>query len=492
MKHHERIQEQARLARGLAAERQQLFTQVPFASQLERSPQDIERIARPVVAVAGTASLGKSTLQLALGADVPWKWLEVEVPTTPEASELAGDFEAGGLGVGELAEHCLLVLSALLPPSPEVLEWLQRLVEVFPEGSLQVVLTRGDALPEGMSLDDVRARFTQELREAAPHRTLPLFLVSSTTGEGLEALREALAGSLALRQKALLEAALKDWSTLLADLHALLDMKDLAKLRPETLSRLRLCLDELLAEEGRKLEEALPRLAEESVRELEPRLPEAERPLTQAFREKLGARVEPRLKELRERVDAMLARELARDVEGPATLALADRFGRLIEPDGLFFDWRFARKGGLAGVGAALLMGVARKHGGWALLGAALVGGVLAGLLGKGSKLRTAEDLKRVVAGPVLEDSRQRVRQATESSRADVERVCTLLQKVAELFSPAEAGAWDAERLGQAVTQAESRQQQLGRELTELNVKHTLEGLQEGFELAAAGSAPTA
>jgi hypothetical protein len=477
MKHHERIQEQARLARGLADERRELFAQVPFASELERTPQDLERIARPVVALAGSASVGKSALVQALGAEVPWKWLEVEVPSLQDAFALAGDFEAGGLGVGELAEHCLLVLSALLPPSQEVLGWLQRLVEVFPEGSLQVVLTRRDELPEGMSLDDVRERFTSELREAVPHRTFPLFLVSGTTGEGLEELRSALAGNLALRQKALLEAALKDWSTLLADLHALLELKDLAKLRPETLARLRLCLDELLAEEGRKLEGELPRLAEESLRELESRLPEAERPLTQAFREKLGARVEPRLKELRQRVDAVLARELARDVEGPTRLELADRFSRLIEPDALFFDWRFASKGGLAGVGAALLMGVARKHGGWALLGAALVGGVLAGLLGKGSRLRTAEELKRVVAEPLLEDSQQRLKQATESSRADVERACNLLQKVADVFSPEQAGTWDAERLGQAVTQAESRQQQFDRALAELHWKHTLEGL---------------
>ena len=55
MTHDEHIREQARIARALAAERQGLFEQVPFARELERGAPDLERIARPVVAVAGTA-----------------------------------------------------------------------------------------------------------------------------------------------------------------------------------------------------------------------------------------------------------------------------------------------------------------------------------------------------------------------------------------------------------------------------------------------------
>ncbi|PTL77040.1 hypothetical protein [Vitiosangium sp. GDMCC 1.1324] len=485
MKHEERIREQARIARGLAAERKSLFEQVPFAKELERDSQDLERMARPVVAVAGTAAVGKSALIQALGSDLPWKWLEVEVPAIQDSSEEPGDAEAGGFGVGELAEHCLLVLPVDEPPSPEVLGWLQQLAEVFPEGSLQVVLTRLDELPEDLPLDAVLEQLREMLQEAVPHRTLPVFAVSNAGSESLEDLLLALAEQLALRQKALLEEALKDWSTLLEDLHALLGLRDLAKLRPETLSRLHLCLDELLAEEIRRLGEELPRLVEESLRELEPRLPEAQRPLTQAFREKMSTRIEPRLKELRQRLDQVLARELARDVDGPVTLTLADRFGRLIEPSALFFDWSFARKGGLLGVGAALLMGVARKHRGWAMLGAALVGGMLAGLFGKGTRVRTAEELKQLVAEPLLEDSRQRLEQATQTSRADVERVCNLLRKVADIFSPSQAATWDTERLGQAVTRAESQQRKLGRELTELHWKHTLEELQSAAKASA-------
>ncbi|WP_375769387.1 hypothetical protein NR798_00475 [Archangium gephyra] len=462
MKHDEHIREQARLARQLAAERSHLFEQVPFARELERAAPELERIARPVVAVAGTASVDKSTLPRALGTDAPWKWLEVES---------GGSGEEGGLSVGELAEHCLLVLAAGESPSREVLAWLQQLAEEFPEGSLQLVLTRCDALPEGVSPATVREQLEPVLREAVPHRTLSVFTVSGTGSEGLESLRAELAGGLARRQRVLLEEALKDWSGLLADVHALLGMRDLAKLRPETLGRLQLCLDELLREESQRLEGELPRLAEDSLRELEPQLPEAQRSLTRAFREKLSARVEPRSHALRQRLEEVLARELARDVEGPSTLALADRFGRLVEPRSLFFDWGFARTGGMTGVGAAMLMGVARKHGGWAVLGAALLGGVLAGLLGKGAKVNTAEELKRVVAEPLLEDSLRRLKQATETSRADVERLCGLLRKVAEIFSPAQAQTYDPERLGQAVTQAEDKREQLGRELTELQWK---------------------
>lgn len=466
MTHDEHIREQARIARGLAAERSHLFEQVPFARELERGAPDLERIARPVVAVAGSASVGKSTLLRALGTEVPWKWLEVES---------GGSGEEGGLSVGELAEHCLLVLAAGQPPSQEVRAWLQQLAEVFPEGSLQAVLTRCDALPDGLSPATAREQLEQVLRDTVPHRTLSVFTVSGTCGEGVEALRVELAGKLASRQRALLEEALKDWSTLLADVHTLLGMRDLARLRPETLERLHLCLDELLREESQRLEGELPRLAEDSLRELESRLPETQRSLTQAFREKLSARVEPRSSELRQRLDEVLARELSRDMEGKAdgeaTLALADRFGRLVEPRSLFFDWGFARTGGLAGVGAAMLMGVARKHGGWAVMGAALLGGVLAGLLGKGARVNTAEELKRVVAEPLLEDSLRRLKQATETAHADVERLCGLLRKVAEIFSPSQARTYDPERLEQAVSQAEGRREQLGRELTELQWK---------------------
>lgn len=461
MKHEEHIREQARLARQLADERSRLLEQVPFARELERREPELERIARPVVAVAGAARVGKSTLRRELGADVPWKWLEVE----------AGGAGEGGLSVGELAEHCLLVLPAGEAPSRGVLAWLPRLTEEFPEGSLQVVLTHCDALPEGSSAGTARERLEQVLREAVPERTLPVLTVSGTTGEGLEAVREALAEALARRQRVLLEEALTNWSGVLADVHALLGMKDLARLRPETLARLRLCLDELLREESQRLEGELPRLAEESLRELESRLPEAQRSLTRAFREKLSARVEPRSHALRQRLDEVLARELARDVEGKAQLELADHFGRLVEPRSLFFDWGFARTGGMAGVGAAMVSGVARKHGGWAVLGAALVGGVLAGLLGRGTKVNTAEELKRVVAEPLLEDSLRRLKEATESSRADVERLCGLLRKVAEIFSPEQARAYDVGQLGRAVTEAEGRREQLGRELTELQWK---------------------
>ncbi|HZH16829.1 MAG TPA: hypothetical protein VE057_20910 [Archangium sp.] len=463
MKHDEHIREQSQLARSLAAERRSLFEQVPFAWELERTPMELERIARPVVAVAGGASVGKSTLLRALGPDVPWKWLEVES---------GGSGEEGGLSVGELAEHCLLVLAAGAPPSQEVRAWLQQLAREFPEGSLQLVLTRCDLLPEGLTPDGARERLEQVLREAVPHRTLSVFTVSGTGGAGLESLREELAGKLAQRQRVLLEEALKDWSALLEDVHTLLGMRGLAKLRPETLARLQLSLDELLREESQRLEGELPRLAEDSLRELEPRLPEAQRRLTQAFREKLSARVEPHSHALRQRLDEVLARELARDIkdktDGKAKLALADRFGRLVEPRSLFFDWGFARTGGMAGVGAALLTGVARKHGGWAVMGAALLGGVLAGLLGKGTRVNTAEELKRVVAEPLLEDSLRRLKQATATSRADIERLCGLLRKVAEIFSPTQAQAYDPDRLEQAVTQAEGRREQLGRELSEL------------------------
>jgi hypothetical protein len=477
MTHDESIREQGRIARGLAAEQRELFSRVPFAQELERAPRDLERIARPVVAVAGTGAVGKSTLIQALGpkAELPWKWLEVEVPVSQDGSAVSEE-SSGGMGVGELAEHCLLVLSAREAPSPEVLVWLQQLVEVFPEGALQVVLTRCDQLSEGETVGSLLERLDLLLKETVPQRTFVALAVSGHTGEGLDTLRQELVEKVAVRQREGLQEALKDWDTLLGDARALLELRDLAKLRPETLMRLRLRLDELLAEESRWLAGALPRLAEECLRELEPRLPESQRKLTQSFREKLSARVEPRLGVLRQRLHEELTRELSRDVDSQSTLALAERFGRLVEPHGLFLGWKGARMGGRVGVGGALLKGVARKHGGWAVMGAALLGGVLAGLLGKGTKLRTAEELRRGVSEPFLEDARQRLKQAAATSQADVERLCNLLRKVSELFAPGRAEADDPERLGQLVTQAASRRQQLDRELTELQWQAALQG----------------
>ena len=479
MTHEEHIREQGRIARELAAERRALFEQVPFAPELEREAQDLERIARPVMAVVGAERVGKSALIDALGTGLPWKWLELGAPGDGEPLPLDHDFSPGSsLPVGEMAEHCVVVFSAGEPPSRDVLTWLEQLCEAFPEGTLQGVLTRCDRLPSGMSPTAACVELSAVLRDLLPQRTLPLLAVSGVTTEGLEALRHALARQLAERQRALLRAAFQDWRALLVDLRALLSMKDLARVKPETLSRLRLCLEELLLEEEGKLGAELEGLVEESGRGLGARLPETQRRLERLFREQLVQRLEPRREALRQQLGQTLARELARDVEGPVSLEVAERFAPLLEAESLFFDGKRAGQGGLVGVGAALLAGAARrKHGGWALVGAALVGGVLAGLLGKGERVRTPEELQRVVGAPLLEETRRRLEETTRAARGDIERLCTLLQKVSVIFSPSGDRAYDAERLAQAVTQAEGRHRHLDEELEALRWKHRLEGL---------------
>ena len=470
MTHAEHIQQRARLARGLATERRELLARVPFAHELERSAPALERLARPVVALVGEAPADTSALRQALGADMPWRWLEVGVARSEDLMSAVGDL-GPDLSLAELSEHCLLLLSADTPPSEEEQAWLRHLPESFPDGTLQLVLVHRGALPEPSP--DASPRLPRGAQ--LPH-ALPVLEVS-LLGEGVEALREAVAERVAARQLALLDAAMKDWSRLLADLHALLELRHLAPLRPGTLSRLRLGLDEVLADEGRRLEQELPRFVEACVDALHPRLPESQRRLTEAFREKLSERIEPSLHALRARLERRMAQELARDVEGPTRAALTDRFGRLVEPRALFFDWSSARTGGLAALGAAALMSSMRKKGGWALAGAALVGGVLAGMLGRGARLRTDEELRREVAEPLLEESRQRLQEALDASRADVHHLCDLLQKAADIFSPERAVAYDAERMGEAISQAESQRKRLDRELEELRWKHRLEAL---------------
>lgn len=475
MTHEEHIREQGRLARALAEQRQALFAQVPFAAQLERIPLELGRMERPVMAVVGAEGVGKSALIQALGPELPWKWMELGAPTEtsdtpPELEELPGP----GLPVGEMAEHCLVVFAAGEPPSRDVLAWLGQLTELFPEGTLQVVLTRCDTLPLGTSPETARELLTEALRDAVPQRTLSVLTVSTTQPPSLEALRQALAQQLSARQHTLLEVAVKEWGTLLTDVRALLGMRELARVRPETLARLRLSLEELLTQESERLGGELPRLTRDIGRELEAQLPETEQRLMKAFREKFNTRMEPRREALRQRFAQTLTRELARDVEGSVPVELADRFGHLLEPEPLFFDWKRSKQVGMVGAGAAMLLGALRKKGAWMVIGTAVLGGVLAGLLSKGKRVRTAEDLQRVVAEPLLDESWKRLEQATQTCRGDIDRLCHLLRKVAEISSTGGAEAWDAGQLGQAVTQAEERRGQLDRELGELHWKHQL------------------
>ncbi|MBM7112416.1 hypothetical protein [Archangium primigenium] len=468
--HAEHIIERARLVRGLLAERRELFARVPFARALESSPSALERLARPVVALAGEGPADTAAVRQALGEDVPWRWLEVGVARYEEQASLTGDL-GPDLSLATLAEHCLLVLSAETPPSEEERAWLRQLPEAFPGGALQLVLVHREALAP--PTEGEAPRWPRGLPSVPG---LSVHAVSSR-GEGIEALREAVARRVAAWQLAGLDAAMKDWRRLLADLQTLVELRPLVPLGAGTLSRLRLGLDEVLADEARRVETELPRVVEACVDALRPRLPESLRRLNEAARERLGEALEPSLHALRARLEGRMARELARDGEGASRAALTDRFGRLVEPEALFFDWRSARTGGLAALGAAAMVGTVRQKGGWALAGAALVGGLVAGLMGRGTLLRTDEELRREVGGPLLEQARRRLQEALETSRADVHRLCDLLHQASKVFASGTDAAHDVTRLGEAISQAEREGQRLNQEWERLRWKHRLEAL---------------
>jgi GTP-binding protein EngB required for normal cell division len=538
MKHEQNIRDQGRIAKGLAADRRALFEQVPFGQELERNRHDPERLAWPVVAVAGAYSAGKSALINALcgshvlpvgitpttlvpvllrggesascvvqtaegsqqhpptretlrrficGEDTPARYLLVELP------ELAGtpwqwldspgvntetQKQAPGPGAPlqahEVADHCLFVTSALQPLSLSDLTQLQQLAGSFPGDTLRIILTRCDQLSEEERtsvLDYVR----KLLKEVLPQRMLQVVPLSSKTGEGIPALRESLAEGIYRRQKEQLEAALKGWGGVLEDLRVLLEMRDLAELKPETLTRLRTRLDDLLVDESLQLGGDLSRFAEEVLRELTPALPGKQRHLTTLFREKLGARLESRLASVHQRVNQELTGELRHDMKRETTVELANRFGPLLGEE-LFFDWRSAaRTSGLVSAGAALLMGAAPTPVGWALAGAALIGGLLGGIMGSASTLDSTDALRKLVVAPILLDAEQRLRQATQAAREDLGHLCTLLQKVAEVFAGPEAGRYDVARLQQTLALARTRHEHLGRELRELHQKIELD-----------------
>ena len=206
------IEDRARLARALADERRELLARMPFAPELEKRPPSLERLARPVVALASEAAADAQALLGTLGTDVPWRWLEVGVARGEDAWGEAGE-GAGDFALSELSEHCLFVLSAHTPPSAEERAWLGRLAQSFPEGALQLVLVHTGPLPTSL---EERVRLPGGVK---PPRALPVLAVS-LTGEGLRDLRDAVAERVAARQLALLDEAMHDWSRLLSDLHA--------------------------------------------------------------------------------------------------------------------------------------------------------------------------------------------------------------------------------------------------------------------------------
>jgi hypothetical protein len=511
MEQEKSIQEQGRFARRLAEDIRALLEAVPFGSEVYRSRHDLERLARPVVAVTGAEGVGKSALIGALDAagvvpagEVPpapgaseplallhsWQWKEV--PRRGAEGATASSDAAGPAPLSEGAEVCVLVGSALQPLPLGDLTQLHQLSEVFPEATLRGVFTRVDELPAG-ELPAMQERARKLLAEALPGRTLGVSWVSGKTGEGVPDLRREVLAALFRVQRERLTAELGVWGSAVSDLRALLEMRALAAVKPETLDRVQTRLDDLLVEEGIRMRGQLPGLAEQYAREVEPTLPRPQRHMTEAFREKLVTKLGAELGSVYQRLNQELADALKGDVDTATTLALADRFKGVLEAGPRFFDWQSAKAAGALGAaGAALVAGAMGKPSGWAVAGAVLLGGLLGGLMGRASTVDTPEELRQRVTEPLTRDAEKRLFEATRASREDLKRLCELLRKVVQVFSGPKAGAYDLAALQRVVSMAEVSHKQLADEVRAFHQKLDAEELLGKLKIQRSAEAPPA
>ncbi|WP_224369149.1 hypothetical protein [Hyalangium versicolor] len=498
MEHEKSIREQGRFAQRLAEDIRSLFESVPFGSEVYRASEELARLARPVVAVTGARGVGKSTLLRALdgarvlpagasaagpdvsdppeGASRPWEWLEVS--SDAQAAET----------LSARAGLCVLVTSALQALPPEELTQLQQLAGSAPDIALRVVLTRVDELPAGELLA-MKERVRKLLVEALPGRTIAVSVVSGRTGEGVPELREELASALFRVQRDRLLEEVEAWGAALLDLRALLEMRELAAVKPETIDRVSARLDALLREEGARLRSQLPAVAEQFQRDTEPKLPRPQRQLTKSLQEALVARLRAGVEGVHSRLNEELARALREDVDTATTLALTDRFQSVLKTGPRFFDWQSATKvGAVSAAGAALLARAKNKPSGWALAGAALLGGLLGGLMGNASTVETPAALRDQVTEPQLRDAEQRLLRATESSREDLARLCELLRKVIHIFTDPKAAGYELASLQREVAQARERHEQLANEVRAFVQNLEAEALLEQLNIRIPGA----
>lgn len=494
MEHEQGIQELGRFARRLAEDIRTLRGSVPFGEEVFASPHSVERLERPAVAVVGAKGVGKSTLVQALdaagrapaaapsaeavaaeplGASRPWEWREVEL--------------AEGSVEGP-AEIWVLVGSALEPLPLKELQGLHGLAERAPDPGLRVVLTRADEVP-AEERSALEGRIRQLLAEVLPGRTVPLAVVSGGTGAGVATVRKELLQALFQVHRDRVMKAVEVWGAAVSDLRALLEMRELAAVKPQTIDQVQTRLDALLSEEGVRLRGQLDGALEEFLRGAEETLPRPRRQLTDSLREALVSRARAGMEGLHPRLNQELAEALRGDVGTETTLALTNRLGAALDAKPRFFDWQSARAAGAVGaMGAALVARLTGKRSGWAVTGGTLLGGLLGGLFGKASTVDTRQALHEQVVDPVLRETEERLRKALDSSREDVARLCKLLRQVIQVFSDPKAGTYDVEALKQRVALAEASQKQLEGELGRFSQKFEAEVLLEKLNLSWPGT----
>ncbi|WP_158620098.1 dynamin family protein [Corallococcus sicarius] len=520
MKYVKEIAAQRKVASELAADRKELLGQIPFGSELESTRFDLDRIAVPIVAVTGAYSAGKSALiNAATGTrylptgvtpttlvpvllrrsareacfmrtaagfveepystatfkklitdknstarhvvlDSPkltahgWHWLD-----TPGVNADMQRQAPLRLQARDIADICILATSALQPLTLSDLTQLREVGKIFKGNNLCVALTRIDQLPSG-ELASVERYVREMLDQALPGRALKVLPVSNGDAASLSALTQHLADVVYHHQKERLKEALEAWQNMIVHLQQLLEMRELLQVKSTTVQRIRTRLDAVILESGALLTTDLPIFMDETCRELKVRLPASQRQLLDTFRARFHQRFAERLQEIGARINRELAEALQQDVSSPISVTLANRFLRLLEPTNPFFDWASATLGGTMGAGAAAsaaLLSAALPPVGLMLAGAAVIGGLLGGLIGSASLIENGDELKEKIGRPTTLEYQQHLDAAIYSYRTDLQHLCRLIDQVSTIFSKPTAAAYDVQNMLQVLSMAEDR-----------------------------------
>lgn len=525
MKYAKEIGEQQRVARDLAGERQTLLQQIPFGAELELTRFDMERVAVPIVAVAGAYSAGKSALinaalrtpllpvgvtpttlvpvivrggtsdALSVGtskgletrpvSDAEMRHLVTDkdssaryvIRESPKASRLPWQWlDTPGANAElhkpmelrvaprEVADICVLATSALQPLSLSDLTQLMQLGNVFQGDTLCIALTRTDQLQAG-ELPSVKRYVQEALADALPERSLKVFPVSNKDASSVTALNEHLAAVVYQHQRAQLGAALTAWKEMLSHLEELLAMRQLAEVKLATIQRIRTRLDAHIVDSGALLMEDLPHFMDETCRELGATLPAPRRQLLENFQSRFGRRFGERLQEIGDRLNSDLTAELQQDLTNKASVTLANRFLSLLEPSNPFFDWvSAAAVGGTVGAGAAVsaaFLAATLPPVGLVMAGAAVIGGLLGGFMGSASTIDSTEELKEKIARPVTQQYQSHLRTAIAHYRDDLAHLCRLMEKVSVVFSSPSASNYNVPAMQKLIKFADDRRQKI-------------------------------
>lgn len=498
MERDDRIRQQAAIARDLAHARHHLLQAIPFGREVERTRYPLGRIERPVVGVTGPFSSGKSSLiNRMLGAPLlpvsaapttklpVWvregarrsatlmladggrreaspetdleAWIVSPQPsaaymevTLPEAAAMppwawldtpGTEVELGGAHLldahpADLVDVCLITTPATQPLAFSTVRQLIQLSDVFREDRLAIVVSRIDQV-DPAALAKVRAYIQQVVANALPNRPVSTFYVSTESGAGLPELRAHLADVVLRLQRQRLEYEVSAYREMVADLRKLLDFRELAAVRSETIVTLREQLRLALGEEMLLLKRSMPQVHERAVVAAERSIPTTTRAILNVYRSRVQAQLADRAKEVASRLDSILLQALRRDVPN-ASARVAENFWALFKlsmPD--YFDRESAALAAVGTAGIGALIAAAMGPVGWAVLATAalsgLTGGLLGGMLGGGETISSAAAVRKSLGdADVLTSQVDRIADAV---RGEVETYCDFLGKVVQIFS---------------------------------------------------------